>query len=109
MASEPATAPIDYHAREGFFDEVFAGPDGAPRRHAAALVAALERLGPEHLAGRRAPARRDLHAAGHHVRRDRRGRPVKDRPVPARPRPADPARPRSGRRSSAAWRSASAR
>ena len=28
MATEPATVPIDYHAREGFLDEVFAGPQG---------------------------------------------------------------------------------
>jgi hypothetical protein len=29
MASEPATAAIEYRAREGFLDEVFAGPGGA--------------------------------------------------------------------------------
>jgi uncharacterized circularly permuted ATP-grasp superfamily protein len=58
MASEPATAPIEYHAREGFLDEVFAGPDGAPAPHAAQLVAALEKMGPEQLAaaGRRRDA-----------------------------------------------------
>ena len=59
MASEPATAPIEYHAREGFLDEVFAGPGRARgAAHAAQLVAALEQMGPEHLAaaGRRRDA-----------------------------------------------------
>ena len=58
MASEPATAPIEYHAREGFLDEVFAGPHGAAAAHAAQLVAALEQMGPAHLAaaGRRRDA-----------------------------------------------------
>ena len=58
MASEPATAPIDYHAREGFLDEVFAGPQGSAAAHASQLVAALEQMGPEHLAaaGRRRDA-----------------------------------------------------
>ena len=58
MASEPATAPIEYHAREGFLDEVFAGPRGSAAAHAAQLVAALEQMGPAHLAaaGRRRDA-----------------------------------------------------
>src|SRR5689334_23434555 len=58
MASEPATVPIDYRAREGFLDEVFAGPHGSAAEHASQLVAALERMGPEHLAaaGRRRDA-----------------------------------------------------
>src|SRR5207342_2478479 len=58
MASEPATAPIEYHAREGFLDEVFAGPHGSAAAHAAQLVAALEQMGPAHLAaaGRRRDA-----------------------------------------------------
>ena len=39
--------------------------------------------GPRRARRGRAPARRDLHAAGHHVRGHRRGRPaVKDRPFP---------------------------
>ena len=58
---------------------------------------------------RRAPARRDLHAAGHHLRADRRGRPGQGPSVPARPRAADHPGRRSGSRSSAASRSASAR
>ncbi len=41
--------PRGYRPTDGFFDEVFA-PDGAPRPHAAGLVSALERLGPEQLA-----------------------------------------------------------
>ena len=41
--------PRAYRPTDGFFDEVFA-PDGAPRPHAAGLVSALERLGPEQLA-----------------------------------------------------------
>jgi uncharacterized circularly permuted ATP-grasp superfamily protein len=50
--------PIDYHAREGFLDEVFAGPQGSAAAHASQLVAALEQMGPEHLAaaGRRRDA-----------------------------------------------------
>ena len=58
MASEPVTVPIEYHAREGFLDEVFAGPGGVPAPHAAQLVAALQQMGPEHLAsaGRRRDA-----------------------------------------------------
>ena len=58
MASEPVTVPIEYHAREGFLDEVFAGPGAVAAPHAAALVAALEQMGPEHLAaaGRRRDA-----------------------------------------------------
>ena len=69
---------------EGSYDEVFAEP-GRPREHALALAAALAELGPEALVGRRPAARRDLHAAGDHVRR-RRARtptgPVRDRPFP---------------------------
>ena len=58
MASEPATAPIEYHPREGFLDEVFAGSGAAAAPHAAQLVAALEQMGAEHLAaaGRRRDA-----------------------------------------------------
>ena len=58
MAPEPATAPIEYRAREGFLDEVFAGPQGSAAAHASQLVAALEQMGPEHLAaaGRRRDA-----------------------------------------------------
>jgi uncharacterized circularly permuted ATP-grasp superfamily protein len=58
MASEPATAPIEYRTREGFLDEVFAGAGGAAAPHAAQLVAALGQMGPEHLAaaGRRRDA-----------------------------------------------------
>src|SRR5512133_3774725 len=58
MASEPIIAPVDYRAREGFLDEVFSGTDGAAAAYAADLVAALEEMGPEHLAaaGRRRDA-----------------------------------------------------
>ncbi|HEV7494320.1 circularly permuted type 2 ATP-grasp protein [Baekduia sp.] len=58
MASEPTTAPLEYHAREGFLDEVFAGPEGSAAAHASQLVAALEQMGPAHLAaaGRRRDA-----------------------------------------------------
>ena len=108
MASEPATAPIEYHAREGFLDEVFAGPDGAARRPRRAARRRPRADGPRAPRRRRAPARRDLHAAGHHLRADRRGRPQ----GPARSRSTScrgSSRPRSGSRSSAASRSASAR
>ena len=87
MASEPVTVPIEYHAREGFLDEVFAGPDGArgaPRRAARRRPGAD---GPRAPGRRRAPARRHLHAAGHHLRADRRGRP-QGPAVPAGPRAA---------------------
>jgi uncharacterized circularly permuted ATP-grasp superfamily protein len=55
-----ATAPSllsDYRTREGFYDEML-DEAGAPREHAAALVEALDALGPEHLAaaGRRRDA-----------------------------------------------------
>src|SRR5512133_2472087 len=58
MASEPIIAPVDYRAREGFLDEVFSGTDGAAAAYAADLVAALQQMGPEHLAaaGRRRDA-----------------------------------------------------
>jgi transglutaminase-like putative cysteine protease len=51
MAIERTTegGPRGYRPTDGFFDEVFA-PDGAPRPHAAGLVSALERIGPEQLA-----------------------------------------------------------
>jgi uncharacterized circularly permuted ATP-grasp superfamily protein len=46
-----------YHTRDGFYDELLADP-GLPRPHAAALVEALESLGPDQLAsaGRRRDA-----------------------------------------------------
>ena len=81
---------------------------GSAAAHAAQLVAALRADGARAPRRRRAPARRDLHAAGDHLRADRRGRP-QGPPVPARPRPADHPGRRVDRRSSAAWRSASAR
>jgi uncharacterized circularly permuted ATP-grasp superfamily protein len=58
MASEPLTAARAYSSREGFLDEVFSAPGGAPAPHAADLVAALDRMGPDHLAaaGRRRDA-----------------------------------------------------
>ena len=72
--------------------------DGAPRAHAAALAAALEALGRDGARRRRPPARRDLHAAGHHVRRRRRRRRRAD--ATARSRSTScrgSSRPRSGR------------
>jgi uncharacterized circularly permuted ATP-grasp superfamily protein len=56
MATGPVTATSQYEARAGFLDEVFRA-DGSAAPHAAALVAALTRMGPEHLAG--AGRRRD--------------------------------------------------
>jgi uncharacterized circularly permuted ATP-grasp superfamily protein len=57
MASQSAIEPAAYTPRPGFLDEVFL-PDGSVAPHAAELVAALERMGPEHLAaaGRRRDA-----------------------------------------------------
>jgi uncharacterized circularly permuted ATP-grasp superfamily protein len=57
MASEPATAPLEYSVAEGFLDEMFAR-DGEPEDHAADLVAAVELMGPDRLAaaGRRRDA-----------------------------------------------------
>ena len=63
----------------------------AGRRRGAARRAARRRPGadgPRAPGRRRAPARRDLHAAGHHLRADRRGRP-EGPALPARPRAAD--------------------
>ena len=74
--------------REGFFDELV-DADGQPRPHARTLVEALERARPRGADAGRPPPRRDLHAAGDHVRRRRAGR---RRPGP---RPAVPARPRA--------------
>jgi uncharacterized circularly permuted ATP-grasp superfamily protein len=58
MASEPVTVPLDYRPADGFLDEVFSAAGPAPAEHAAALVAALERMGPGRLAsaGRRRDA-----------------------------------------------------
>jgi uncharacterized circularly permuted ATP-grasp superfamily protein len=61
MASEPATAALEYQPRDGFLDEVFGSndaPPAPPAAHAARLIAALERMGPDHLAsaGRRRDA-----------------------------------------------------
>lgn len=56
--SETAAPPLDgYHPRNPFLDELFEA-DGRPRATAAALVAELERLGPEGMleAGRRRDA-----------------------------------------------------
>ena len=84
---------------DGSYDEVFAAP-GQPRAHAVALAAALADARPRRADRRRPPARRDLHAAGDHVRRRRVGRTARRpgaRPaVPARPRPADHPRRASG-------------
>ena len=55
---------------QDFYDELVAA-DGQPRAHARTLVEALEALGPEALTAGRPPPRRDLHAAGDHVRRRR--------------------------------------
>ena len=71
----------------GFFDEVFA-PGGVPRAARRAARRRARAAGARAARRGRAPPRRDLHAAGHHVRRDRRGRPGQGPPVPARPRPA---------------------
>ncbi len=72
-----------------FYDELVAA-DGQPRAHARTLVEALETLGPDALTAGRPPPRRDLHAAGDHVRRRRARRRSGARPpVPARPRAAD--------------------
>ena len=54
----------------GSYDEVFA-PSGDPRPHTEALAGALSELGPRGAGRRRPPPRRDLHAAGDHVRRRR--------------------------------------
>ena len=95
---------------DGFFDEVH-DADGTPRPHAAALADAPAAARPGVDRVGRPPPRRDLHAAGHHLRRrrPRRRRAGPRPPVPARPRPADHPRATSGGRSSAAWPSASAR
>ena len=63
-----------------------AGGAPAPPRRAARR--ALRADGPRAPRRRRAPARRDLHAAGHHLRADRRGRP-QGPALPAGPRAAD--------------------
>ena len=110
VSTEPAiTDGSGYKPRAGFFDELF-DPDGAGRRTRRARRGA--RPARPRGAGRgRAPARRDLHAAGHHVRRRRRRAtaPVARPPVPARPRAADHPGRGVDARSSAASRSASAR
>ena len=66
-----------------FYDELV-DADGQARPHARTLVAALEALGPEALTQAGQQARRDLHAAGDHVRRGwaRASGTVKDRPFP---------------------------
>jgi uncharacterized circularly permuted ATP-grasp superfamily protein len=56
MASRPAISASPYAVRDGFLDEVFE-PGGVPRPHATSLVAALDAMGPEALAG--AGLRRD--------------------------------------------------
>ena len=62
------------------------------RRHAAPGGAGADRRAasprPGGAAGSRSPPRRGLRAAGHHVRDQRRGRPVPRTPLPARPDPA---------------------
>ena len=70
-ATPPTAAPSSSGgARVAFYDEVFA-PSGDPRPHTEALAGALSELGPRGAGRRRPPARRDLHAAGDHVRRRR--------------------------------------
>jgi uncharacterized circularly permuted ATP-grasp superfamily protein len=99
--------PLAYDPPQGSFDEVFA-QGGVPRDHAQALVAELGRLGPEQLVA--AGRRRDAIFMQQGITFDATGDdgPVKDRPFPLdlvpRILPAT-----SGRRSSAAWPSASAR
>jgi uncharacterized circularly permuted ATP-grasp superfamily protein len=74
---------IAYSVTPGSFDETF-GPDGAPRAHAAALVAALARLGPDALAS--AGRRRDAIFMQQGITFDAAGPdadgPVRDRPFP---------------------------
>jgi uncharacterized circularly permuted ATP-grasp superfamily protein len=73
--------PTVYRPPSGTFDEVF-DLGGVPRRHAAALVAELSRLGPEQLAA--AGRRRDAIFMQQGITFDATGEdgPVKDRPFP---------------------------
>ena len=109
MASEPATAPIEYHAREGFLDEVFAGP--------ARLRAPPRRRSSSRRSSRWAPSTWPPPGAGATRSSCSRASPSSSTgedgpqgpPLPARPRAADHPGRRVDRRSSAASRSASAR
>ena len=114
MATENATmTEVDtaspqsgYRSAEGFFDELF-DADGLPRPHAAALAAALHALGPERLAA--AGRRRDAIFLQQGITFDttgETGRRSSDRSRWTSYRGS--CRRRSGRTSSAAWRSASA-
>ena len=73
--------PLAYAPPQGSFDEVFAA-GGVPRDHAQALVAELERLGPEQLVA--AGRRRDAIFMQQGITFDATGDdgPVKDRPFP---------------------------
>src|SRR3954466_1527619 len=70
-----------YRPHPGYYDEVF-GPDGAPRSHAVALAAEIERLGPQLLTA--AGHRRDAIFVQQGITFDATGEdgPVKDRPFP---------------------------
>src|SRR5688500_2246180 len=74
---------IAYSVAADSFDETFA-PDGRPRGHAAALVAALAKVGPEALAA--AGRRRDAIFMQQGITFDAAGPdadgPVRDRPFP---------------------------
>src|SRR3954451_22870786 len=70
-----------YRPHPGYYDEVF-WPDGAPRSHAVALAAEIERLGPQLLTA--AGHRRDAIFMQQGITFDATGEdgPVKDRPFP---------------------------
>ena len=87
-ASAPGGAELRATRRSPpFRDELFEH-DGTPRPVRGRALERLEQPRPRRPRRRRAPPRRDLHAAGDHVRDDRRGRARARAPVPARPRAA---------------------
>ena len=97
-------------ARRRRFSTSCSSSTGRRARLRARWSRSCARLGPEGLVEAGPPPRRDLHAAGDHVRdQRRRAAPLARTAVPARPRAAGAQRRGMARRSSAASRSASAR
>ena len=95
---EPNGSQVDLdplRADPGRFDEAFVSA-GRPHPHTRGMVESLNRLGEERLLGLGRAPRRDLHAARHHLRRDRPRRADPRPPVPARSDPADHLRRRVG-------------